>query len=72
MSHTQKEKDDYMAMLAWGVNYGERGRVLLKIPKNQRQFISCNSIYTSLKEQRKQIDSLINEYEEKVKPKNKK
>ena len=67
MRHTEKEKDDYMAMLAWGVNYEERGRVLLKIPKNQRRFINCNSIYASLKEKRSEIDKLINEYEEKIK-----
>jgi adenylosuccinate synthase len=67
MRHTEKEKVDYMAILAWGVNYEERGRVLLKIPKNQRQLISCNSIYASLKEKKKEIDKLINEYEEKIK-----
>lgn len=67
MRHTEKEKEDYMAILAWGVNYEERGRVLLKIPKNQRQFISCNSIYASLKEKKSEIDKLINEYEEKIK-----
>ena len=67
MSHTEKEKSEYMEILAWGVDYEERGRVLLKIPKNQRQFISCNSIYASLKEKRKEIDKLINEYEEKIK-----
>ena len=67
MRREEKEKDDYMAMLAWGVNYEERGRVLLKIPKNQRQFINCNSIYASLKEKRIEIDKLVNEYDEKIK-----
>lgn len=63
MKKTDKEKDEYMQSLAWSLEFEERGRILLKIPKKDKQLISARSIYKNLKEKKKIIDEMILEFD---------
>lgn len=62
-----KNKEEYWAALEWAQLYTERCRVLLKIPKYKRQFLSCHSVYSDLKSLKIQVEKLIDEYNRKIK-----